>query len=144
MSSGSHSWSHSGRLAADILGDMESNPLLHKSYAFALKIVSVCRKLTSDRREYTLSRQLLKAGTSIGANAEEAIGGSSPRDFAAKVGISYKESRESHYWLRLLRDSDLLDEKEASGLIADCTELERITGSILRTMRGGGKRPPGP
>jgi len=113
----------------------EENPIRDKSYAFALRVVKLCRYLNEERREYVLSKQLLRAGTSIGANVEEASGGQSDRDFTSKLAIAYKEARETCYWLRLLRDSDYLTPKQADSLLADNEELLRLLGSIIRTMR---------
>ncbi len=113
----------------------EGNVLQEKSYAFALRVVGTGRELMEGRREYILSRQLLRSGTSIGANVEEAIGGQSTRDFEAKLSIAYKEARETQYWLRLLSDSHYLDRAEADALLADVDELQRILGSILRTLK---------
>lgn len=79
----------------------EDNVAQEKSYAFAMRVVDVCRHLVNEKKEYVLSKQLLRSGTSIGANVEEAIGGQSGRDFFAKLSISYKEARETKYWLRL-------------------------------------------
>lgn len=106
-----------------------------KSYAFALRIIKVCQNLQTKRQEYVLSKQLLKSGTSIGANVEEAIGGQSRKDFQAKLSISYKEARETHYWLRLIGDSGYLSEKEVAPLVSACDELLKILGSILRTLK---------
>lgn len=80
------------------------NVVQAKSYAFAVRIVRLYQYLTGERREYVLSRQVLRCGTSIGANIEEAIGGQSRADFIAKLAIAYKEARETSYWLRLLRE----------------------------------------
>ena len=96
------------------------NPLLDKSYQFSIRIVHASRYLMTTKKEYILSKQLLRSGTSIGANAEEAQGGQSRRDFISKIAISYKEARETHYWLRLLRDTNFLDKKAANSLIKDC------------------------
>jgi four helix bundle protein len=79
--------------------------------------------------------QLLKSGTSIGANVEEAEGGQSNADFIHKMGIAYKEARESHYWLRLLRDSDLMELNLANSFMNDADELKRILASILKTSK---------
>jgi len=79
-----------------------------KSYEFSLRIVKLYQHLSSQKREFVLSKQLLRSGTSIGANVEEAIGGCSRKDFLHKITISYKEARETSYWLRLLHDSDYL------------------------------------
>ena len=90
---------------------MKDNVVQAKSYAFAVRIVKLCEYLRSEKREYVLSRQLLRSGASIGANVEEAIGGQSRADFGARLAIAYKEARESRYWLRLLKDTDYLTER---------------------------------
>ena len=115
----------------------EKNVVVDKSYAFALRVVNAYRYLTDDKRENVLSRQLLRAGTSVGANVEEAVGAQSERDFAAKMAIAYKEARETHYWLRLLRDSGYLTPQQADSLLNDANELLRIIGSIIRTLKSG-------
>lgn len=106
-----------------------------KSYAFALRIVKLYRYLCSEKKEYVLSKQILRSGTSIGANVEEAIGGQSSKDFLSKMSIAYKEARETHYWLRLLRDSDILEANHANSAIEDCDELLKLSGSIIRTTK---------
>jgi len=106
-----------------------------KSYAFAIRIVKAYKYLISEHKEYVLSKQLLKSGTSIGANVEEAIGGQSKKDFFAKLAIAYKEARETHYWLRLLRDTDFLTSEQSASLLADAEELLKIIGSIQKTLR---------
>ena len=111
------------------------NPAKDKSYAFTLRIVKLHRHLTQEEKEFILSKQILKSGTSIGANVEEALGAQSHRDFVAKMSIAYKEAREIHYWLRLLRDSEILSLKLSSSLLSDCTELLKILGSILKTSK---------
>ena len=90
-----------------------------KSYAFAVRVVKACQYLNNEKKEFVLSKQLLRSGTSIGANIEEAIGGQSDKDFFAKLTIAYKEARESHYWIRLLKDTDYLNQEEANSLIND-------------------------
>jgi four helix bundle protein len=104
-----------------------------KSYAFAVRIIKVFKYLSEQKREFVLSKQLLRCGTSIGANIEEAIGGQSSKDFYAKLTISYKEARETHYWIRLLKDTDYLSKDES--LLNDVDELLRIIGSIQKTLR---------
>jgi four helix bundle protein len=111
------------------------NIILDKTYAFALKIISVYKHLSVEKREFVLSKQLLRSGTSIGANMEEAQGGQSQRDFLAKISISYKEARESSYWIRLLRDSDYLTAEEANSLLNDCDEVIKIIGSIQKSIK---------
>ncbi len=88
---------------------MKENIILEKSYLFAQRIVKLYWYLKKDKREYELARQILRSGTSIGANVEEAIGGFSRKDFSAKLGIAYKEARETNYWLRLLHDVNIID-----------------------------------
>ena len=113
----------------------QDNVVQQKSYAFALRIVKAYRHLTEVKKEFVLSKQVLRSGTSVGANVEEAIGGQTKKDFYAKLNIAYKEARETLYWLRLLQDSDYLSKKEAASLMTDCDELLKIIGSIIKTMK---------
>lgn len=87
------------------------------------------------KREYVLSKQLLRSGTSIGANIEEAIGGLSKKDFIARLGIAYKEARETHYWIRLLRDTEYLSANEAHSILQDCEEILKLLTSIITSSR---------
>jgi four helix bundle protein len=89
----------------------ENNIIKEKSYAFAIRIVKCYKHLCTNEKEFVLSKQLVRSGTSIGANVEEAIGGQSEKDFISKMTIAYKETRETNFWLRLLRDTDFLDTK---------------------------------
>ena len=111
------------------------NVLQIKSFAFAVKIVKVYQILVEEKREFVLSKQLLRAGTSIGANVEESIGGQSDKDFFAKLTISYKEARETHYWIRLLTATDYFTKEKGENLLLDAEELLRIIGSIQKTLR---------
>lgn len=111
---------------------MKENPVREKSYEFALEIIRITR-LLQDRREFVLSRQLLRSGTSIGANVEEAQAGQSRADFVSKMSIASKEARESNYWLRLIRDSHLLLEPEVSKALSQSTELVRLLTSIVKS-----------
>lgn len=111
------------------------NLIQQKSYAFAIRIVNVYKFLVSDKHEYVLSKQLLRCGTSIGANIEEAIGGQSEKDFFAKLSIAYKEARESHYWIRILKDTDYLTVQQSESLIKDCEEILKIIGAIQKTLK---------
>ena len=113
----------------------EENIILSKTYQFALRIISLYKILTYKQKEYDLSRQLLRSGTSIGSNTEEAVGAQSRKDFIAKLSIAYKESRETKYWLRLLKDSDIIDKIMADQLITDCEEIQKILTSILKTTK---------
>jgi len=100
-----------------------------------LKLLKFINILLKQKKEYTLSKQLLRSGTSVGANIEEAIGGQSRKDFYAKLTISYKEARESHYWIRLLTDTNYLEQEKSKELLNDCEELLRIIGSIQKSIR---------
>ncbi len=86
----------------------KDNVIKEKSYAFALRIIKLYKYLCKEKNEFVLSKQILRSGTSIGANIEEAVGSQSQKDFIAKLSIAYKESRETHYWIRLLKDSDYI------------------------------------
>lgn len=111
------------------------NVVQTKSYDFALRIIKVYKYLIQEKKEFVLSKQLLRSGTSVGANIEEAIGGQSKADFFAKITISYKETRESKYWTRLLRDSDYLTIEQSDDLLKDVEELLKIIGSIQKSIR---------
>ncbi len=114
---------------------MVTGSVKEKSYSFALRIVKMYRHLTSAKREFLLAGQVLRSGTSIGANVEEANGAQSSKNFLSKITIAYKEARETHYWLRLLRDAGYLDEKSGSSILVDCEELLRLLGKIKITTR---------
>lgn len=107
-----------------------------KSYAFAVRIVRLYQHLSVKKKEFVLSKQVLRSGTSIGANVEEAIGRQSRADFVAKLSIAYKEARETSYWLRLLKDTEYLTETEFESIHADAEELCRIIGAIQKTTKG--------
>ncbi len=115
---------------------MEENIILTKTYNFALRIIEHYKYLSKEKKEYTLSKQILRSGTSVGANSEEAAGSISKKDFRAKFFIAYKEARETHYWIRLLRDSGYIDSKSASSLLNDLDEILKIIGAILKTVSG--------
>lgn len=113
----------------------KDNIVQTKSYAFAIRIIKIYQFLCENKKEFVLSKQLLRCGTSVGANIEEAIGAQSDKDFYAKLTIAYKEARETHYWIRLLKDTDYLTEVEYKSLLKDIDELLRIIGSIQKTLR---------
>ncbi len=108
----------------------EDNLIQQKSFAFALRIVRLFRFLTEEMKEFVLAKQVMRSGTSIGANIEEAIGAQSQRDFLSKISIAYKEARETKYWLNLLKASNYLDTDLADSLLLDTEELLKILGSI--------------
>jgi len=109
--------------------------VLPKSYDFAVKVIRLYQHLSKEKKEFILSKQFLRSGTSIGANVEEAIGGYSKKDFSAKLGIAYKESRETKYWLKLLHDTDYIEENQFEGLHSDCDELSKLLFTIIRTSK---------
>jgi four helix bundle protein len=114
---------------------MKENILLTKSYAFALRMIKLYQHLSQEKREFVLSKQTLRAGTSTGANIEEANQAESRPDFIHKLAIANKEAFETHYWLRLLKDSEFLSEKLAQSLIDDCNELRRLLTSSIKTSK---------
>ena len=109
--------------------------ILEKSYAFAVRIVLLGMCLIEQNLEYVLSKKIIRSGTSVGTNVEEAIGGQSERDFYAKLAIAYKESRETRFWLRILKDTNYIGEQEALSLLKDVEELLRILGAITKTLK---------
>lgn len=114
---------------------LENNPLQNKSYDFALLIVKLSRKLMKNDKEFILSKQLMRSGTSVGANIIEANGAISKADFSAKMSIAYKECLESKYWLSILKDSGDLIEGEFQNLFKKADEICKILFSILKTTR---------
>jgi four helix bundle protein len=115
------------------VAESESNPIREKSFDFALKIIGLCRELQSDR-EYVISRQLMRSGTSIGANVEEAVSAESRKDFLHKMNVALKEARESLYWLRLLDASEIDVKRDLKQYLASADELIRLLVSITRTL----------
>lgn len=106
-----------------------------KSFDFAVRIVKLYRFLCEQKKEYVLSKQLLRSGTSIGANIAEAQQAQSKADFISKVSISLKEASETKYWIRLLNATNYLSEKEVNSILSDCVEIEKILVSILKTSK---------
>ena len=113
----------------------QDSVILSKSLQFAARIVKLYQYLTKEKHETVISKQIIRSGTSIGANANEAIYGVSKSDFIAKLQISLKETAETEYWLRLLVMSEYLSEPEGQSLIADCLEIKRILVSTLKTAK---------
>lgn len=110
----------------------KDNVIKKKSFLFAIEVVELYKILIEERREYVLSKQVLRSGTSIGANIEEAIGGFSKKDFRAKLSISYKEARETRFWLNLLNATGYLNEKRYRILSKNLDEIIRILIAILK------------
>jgi four helix bundle protein len=116
------------------MNEGKENVVVKKSYNFALAIVQLY-KLLIEKKEFVLSKQILRSGTSIGANIHEAVAGESKKDFIHKLGIAAKETRETSYWLNLLKDSDFINGEQFSKLNNSCDELIRILNSIILTTK---------
>ncbi len=114
---------------------MKDNLIQNKSFSFAIRIVNLYKYLTNDKKEFVLSKQLLRSGTSIGANIEEGVGGQSKKDFIAKFQIALKETRETIYWLRLLEATEYLTEKEAESILTECIDIRNVLTAILKTSK---------
>ena len=112
---------------------MNGNVIESKSFDFAVRIVNLHKHLSVEKKEFVLSKQLLRSGTSIGANVSEAIRGQSKADFVAKMCIALKEANESHYWIRLLYKTDFITEQEFKSIENDIIELIKILSSICKT-----------
>lgn len=114
---------------------MKESIIQQRSYAFASRIIKAYKYLVSVQREFVLSKQLLRSGTSIGANVEEALAASSTADFMHKLNIAAKEARETSYWLRLLYDNDFLPKNAFVSIHAHNLEIIKIISSILLTTK---------
>ncbi|MEQ5792086.1 four helix bundle protein [Muricauda sp. NFXS6] len=108
---------------------------MKKSYDFALETVRLYKRIVASKREFVLSKQMLRSGTSIGANIAEANGAISTADFSAKISLAYKESLEVKYWISLLKDSEYIKIEKANQLIERADELSKIMFSILKTTK---------
>lgn len=111
------------------------NVILIKSKAFAIRIIKLYQFLCDSKKEFVLSKQLLRSGTSIGANVREAVRGQSKADFYAKMNISLKEASETEYWLELLYEAEYITEKEFTSIYKDCKELLKMLTSITKTQK---------
>lgn len=114
---------------------MEEKTVKYKSYAFALRIIKAYKFLSSEQREFVLSKQLLRSGTAIGALIREAEHAESKADFVHKMSISLKEANETEYWLMLLHDSEYFDEISFQSIISDCQELIKMLISIIKSSK---------
>lgn len=114
---------------------MNTSIVQKKSFAFAIRIVELYKLLIKKENEYTLARQILQSGTSVGANIEEALGGYTKKDFRAKMSISYKEIRETKYWLRLLRATGYIDSPCFESLYSDAEELAKMLFKIIQNSK---------
>ena len=110
----------------------DNNPIAMKSKSFALRCMKLYRFL-GENKEFVIAKQLLRSGTSIGANIREALEGASKADFGYKMNIALKETSESGYWLEILHEDGILDEKQFSSIYMDCEELYKMLTSIVKT-----------
>ena len=117
---------------------MKDNIILDKSFEFAIRVVKLYKYLCDEKKEYVLSKQLLRSGTSIGANINEAQAGQSKADFIAKMSISSKEARESKYWIELLIKTDYLNinDQHTKSLLNDIEEIVKLLTSIVKSSQG--------
>jgi four helix bundle protein len=119
---------------------MKDSILRQKTFAFAVKIVRLVQRLQSEKKEYVLSRQILKSGTSIGANDHEAEFAQSKDDFVSKMSISLKETNETAFFLRLLHATDYIEDKEFTELFNDCGEIKAMLISSVKTAKSSIRR----
>lgn len=118
---------------------MKDNVILNKSFEFSVRIVNLYKYLTLQQKEFVMAKQILRSGTSIGANSEEANAGQSKKDFIAKMSIVLKEARETSFWLRLLYQTEYIDNKMFDSLFEDCQKIIAIVTAIIKTARNSKK-----
>ena len=117
----------------------ENNIVEEKSFEFSVRIVNLYKYLTTARQEYVMSKQLLRSGTSIGANVCEAQQAQSPMDFSSKMSIALKEAYESDYWLRLLQKTEYLNKDEYNSIISDCRAITKLLVTIVKSTKENNK-----
>ncbi|MBQ6839558.1 MAG: four helix bundle protein [Oscillospiraceae bacterium] len=111
------------------------NVIQSKSFRFALRVVKLCKFLQDTQKEFIMTKQLLRCGTSIGANVAESEHAQSKADFSSKLNIALKEAAETDYWLRLLHEAEILSDSEFQSIYTDCQEIERLLASIVKTTK---------
>ena len=116
------------------------NAIVDKSKFFAIRIVRAYKYLTQEKCEFVMSKQLLRSGTSIGANVKEAIRGQSKPDFYSKLNIALKEASETEYWLEILYETEYIDKKLFDSIISDCREIIKLLISITKTQKSRTKK----
>ncbi|TVQ16816.1 MAG: four helix bundle protein [Leptolyngbya sp. DLM2.Bin15] len=114
---------------------MKNNLIKDKSFAFAVRIVKLCKYLNQEKREFVLAKQILRSGTAIGALVREAEHGESRADFVHKLAIALKEANETQYWIELLHQTDYIDPKSFESINQDCTELLKLLTAIIKTTK---------
>ena len=118
---------------------MRENILIDKTISFAAKIIKLNQYLVKDKNEHIISKQIVRSGTSIGANINEANYGQSKADFISKLQIALKETAETEYWIKLLQSSEFISEETATSLLTDCLDIKRILISSINTAKGNNK-----
>ena len=113
------------------------NVIVEKTFSFAIRIVNLYKHLNKNKKEFVLSNQILRSGTSVGANVNEAICGISKKDFLAKMYIAYKEIIETIYWIELLYKTEYLTEKEYTSILSEASEISKILSSITKQQEWG-------
>ena len=113
----------------------EKNIIQEKCFNFSVQVIGLCKYLREKKQDQILSKQLLRCGTSIGANIEEGIGGQTKKDFNFRLTIAYKEARETFYWLKVLKESKMIEQNLINKPISDCDEILKILGTILKTLK---------
>ena len=113
----------------------EDNAIVEKSKRFGVRTIKLYKYMSEEKREYTLSNQILRSGTSIGANVHEAVYGQSREDFVSKLSIALKEAHETEYWLELLKETEYIDEKQYESMASDCVELKKLLTSIIKSTK---------
>ncbi|QNB47787.1 four helix bundle protein [Thermanaerosceptrum fracticalcis] len=114
---------------------MKKNAIEEKSFSFAVEIVNLYKFIYTDKKEFVLAKQLLRSGTSIGANVREALNAQSKKDFLSKMNIALKEASETKYWLELLVATEYISENQFLSIRNDCTEIEKILTQIVKTTK---------
>ena len=114
----------------------DDNVIVGRSYAFAVRCVKLYKFLCEEKHDYIIGKQLLRSGTSVGANVREAIRGYSKAEFAMKMGIALKEASETEFWIELLRDTEYITVVQADSMLDDCVELIKLLMAIIKTAQG--------
>ncbi len=114
---------------------MKENIIVEKSFVFAVEIVKLYKIMLKRQNEFVMSKQILKSGTSVGANISEAVAAISKKEFVAKIQIAYKEAHETAYWLKLLEETKFITQTEFSKLHTSCQEIIRILSAILKSSK---------
>jgi len=114
---------------------LKENIIKDKSFRFSVRLIKLYQYIIKEKREYTLTKQILRSGTSIGANVEEALGGVSRKDFSNKLAITYNEARETEYWLKLLLETNYINKKMYDSIYQDCNESSKILFTIIKKIK---------